>query len=254
MFFILSKILFYLFMPATLIAGLLIFAVSTKNEKRKKTALYTCLFLFLFFGNIGITNQFFLLWEPKPIALRNLQNYELGIVLTGVTNHDKEPHDRVYFNKGADRVLHTIQLYKMGKIKKILITGGSGRITGEGISEATDMKKVFLLCGVPDSVLLLELNARNTHENALFTKKMIDSLGIKGSKLLITSAFHMPRSKACFDKVGLETTIFPTDFSGGATTLTADVWLVPSEKAFLGWHVLIHEWMGYIVYKLMGYA
>ena len=143
---------------------------------------------------------------------------------------------------------------QMGKLKKILITGGSGRVTGEGISEATDMKKVFLLCGVPDSVLLLELNARNTHENALFTKKMIDSLSIKGSKLLITSAFHMPRSKACFDKVGLETTIFPTDFSGGATTLTPDVWVVPSEKAFLGWHVLVHEWMGYIVYKLVGYA
>jgi uncharacterized SAM-binding protein YcdF (DUF218 family) len=254
MFFILSKILFYILMPATLIACILIFAIVTKNEKRKKIALYTCLFLFLFFGNIGITNQFFLLWEPEPIALSKLQNYDLGIVLTGVTNHDKEPHDRVYFNKGADRVLHTVQLYKMGKLKKILITGGSGRINGEGISEATDMKKVFLLCGVPDSVLILELNSRNTRENALFTKKMIDSLNLKGSKLLITSAFHMPRSKACFDKVGLKTDIFPTDFSGGAISYTPDVWIVPSENAFVGWHVLFHEWIGYLMYLVMGYV
>ena len=240
-------------MPATLITAALIFAIITKNEKRKKIALYLSLFLFFFFGNIGITNQFFLLWEPEPVLLNNIPTYDLGIVLTGVTNHDKEPHDRVYFNKGADRVLHTVQLYKMGKLKKILITGGSGRVTGGPISEATDMKKTFLICGVPDSVLILELNARNTHENALFTKNMIDSLNITGKKLLITSAFHMPRSKRCFDKVGLETDIFPTDYNGGGTTPTPDVWLLPSERSFIGWHVLIHEWIGCIVYKIVGY-
>jgi uncharacterized SAM-binding protein YcdF (DUF218 family) len=254
MFFILSKILFYAFMPATWIAGSLLLAVFSRNEKRKKAALYTGLFLFLFFGNAGIMNQAFLAWEPEPVKISELSDYELGIVLTGVTNHDKEPHDRVYFNKGADRLLHTVQLYKTGKLKKILITGGSGRVTGEIISEAPEMKKVFLLCGVPESVLLVEPNSRNTRENALFSKKLIDSLGITGKKLLITSAFHMPRSKGCFDKVGLETDIFPTDFNGGKTTLTPDVWILPNEKAYGGWYILIHEWIGYAMYKMMGYA
>lgn len=241
-------------MPAVWIAVSLIYAVVAKNTKRKKIALYVGLFLFLFCGNVWIENEIFMIWESKPIKISELPDYELGIVLTGVTNHDKEPHDRVYFNKGADRVLHTVQLYKLGKVKKILITGGSGRVTGEPISEGTDMKKVFLLCGVPDSVIILELYSRNTHENALFTKKMLDSLTIKGKKLLITSAFHMRRSKACFDKEGVETDIFPTDFYGGTTTMTPDVWLIPNEKAFGGWQTLLHEWLGYIVYKVMGYA
>lgn len=254
MFFILSKILYYLVMPATFIGGTLIYALLTKKEKRKKIALYSCLTLFLFFGNEWITNKFFVWWEPEPVLFSKVNNYELAIVLTGVTSSDRAPHDRVYFQKGADRLLHTVQLYKMGKIKKILITGGSGRVTGAIISEAIDMKMVFLICGVPDSVLIIEQKSRNTHENALFSKKIIDSLGLKGNKLLITSAFHMPRSKACFDKVGLKTDIFPTDYFGGTTTNTPDVWLVPKEKALCGWNILIREWVGYVMYKLMGYA
>ena len=240
-------------MPAVWIAICLLVAVFSKNPKRKKIGLYSGLVLFLFCTNVWIENKAFLLWEPEPIKLSELPDYEVGIVLTGVTNHDKSPHDRVYFDKGADRVLHTVQLYKLGKIKKILISGLSGRVTGEPIDEGSDMKKVFLLCGIPDSVLILELHSRNTHENALFTKNLLDSLPIKGKKLLITSAFHMNRSKACFDKEGIETDIFPTDFYGRETTMTPDIWIVPNEKALGGWQTLIREWLGYLMYKVMGY-
>ena len=57
-------------------------------------------------------------WEPPPKDFHSLPDYEVGIILTGVTNIDKTPKDRTYFNKGADRVTHAVQLYKMGKIKK----------------------------------------------------------------------------------------------------------------------------------------
>ena len=240
-------------MPAVWIAGSLLYAAFSKNSKRKKIAFFLGGFLFLFFTNVWIENKAFLIWESEPVKISELPDYELGIVLTGVTNHDKEPKDRVYFNKGADRVLHTLQLYKLGKIKKILISGGSGRVTGKPISEGTDMKKVFLLCGVPDSAIILELYSRNTHENALFTKNRLDSLTISGKKLLITSAFHMPRSKACFDKEGVKTDIYPTDFYGGETTMTPDVWIIPNEKALGGWQTLIREWLGYFMYWTMGY-
>ncbi len=254
MFFVLSKILFYLLMPATWISGSLLYAALTKHPQRKKAGLLTGLILFLFLGNTAIVGKISRLWEPAPVPISELPDYELGIVLTGVVNLDMQPHDRVYFNKGADRVLHTVQLYKTGKIRKILITGGTGKVTGEKISEAPQLKKVFLLCGVPDSVLILETNSRNTRENATFSKKVIDSLGLEGNKLLITSAFHMPRSKGCFDKAGIPTDIFPVDFSHSPTAgWTPDVWLLPSEKALVDWYVLIHEWLGYVMYKIMGY-
>jgi len=253
MFFVLSKILFYILMPASWIASILLYSVFAKNIKRKKIALYTALGLFLFFGNFWMVNKLFLWYEPLPIPINELNKYETGIVLTGVMNPDKTPRDRVYFNKGADRVLHAVQLYKLGKIKKILITGGSGRVTGDIVSEAIELKKVFLMCDVPDSALIIEPNSRNTRENALYTKQVMDSLELKGKNLLITSAFHMPRSKGCFDKVGLQTDIFPVDYYGGNSTLTPDEWLIPTERSYVYWHILIHEWLGYGMYKLMGY-
>jgi uncharacterized SAM-binding protein YcdF (DUF218 family) len=241
-------------MPATWIAVCLLCAVFLKNPERKKKALYASVIMFFFFGNLAIIGNILYLWEPKPVKISELADYELGIVLTGVVNLEMEPHDRVYFNKGADRVLHTVQLYKLGKLKKILITGGTGKVIGEKISEAPELKKVMLLCGVPDSAIILECDSRNTHENAIFSKRVIDSLGIKGKKLLITSAFHMPRSKGCFDKVGVETDIFPTDFNGYAGfEWTPDLWLIPSEKAFTGWYIVIREWIGCAMYKLAGY-
>jgi uncharacterized SAM-binding protein YcdF (DUF218 family) len=254
MFFTLSKILFYILMPATWIAACLLWAVFTKNQKRKKTALLLGLILFLFFGNQGIVYKIAYWWEPQPVKISELPDYELGIVLTGVANLEIEPKDRVYLNKGADRVLHTAQLYKLGKLKKILITGGTGKLLGEKFSEANELRKVFLLCGVPDSILILEPDSRNTRENALFSKRVIDSLQLNGTKLLITSAFHMPRAKGCFDKVDLKTTIFPVDFNGSLNPgWTPDVWLIPSEKAFISWFTLIREWLGYCMYWLAGY-
>jgi uncharacterized SAM-binding protein YcdF (DUF218 family) len=254
MFFVLSKILFYLLMPATWIAACLFYAVFSKKPQRKKTALILSLVLFLFFGNSLLVGKISYWWEPQPIKISELPDYELGIVLTGVVNLEMEPRDRVYFHKGADRALHAIQLYKLGKLKKILITGGTGKVTGEKISEARELRKVFLMCGVPDSVLILETESRNTRENAIFSKQVIDSLNLTGNKLLITSAFHMPRSKGCFDKVGIKADIFPTDFNGMSEIVwTPDIWLIPSEKAFMGWYTLIREWLGCAMYKLVGY-
>lgn len=254
MFFTLSKVLFYLAMPATWITVCLAFAVFSKNDKRKKIAVITSLVLFVFFGNLAIIGKAFSLWEAKAVKISELPDYELGIVLTGVVNLEQEPQDRVHFNKGADRILHTIQLYKLGKIKKILVTGGSGKLLGEKRSEAPELKKVLLLSGVPDSVIILETESRNTHENAIFSKRVIDSIGLKGNKLLITSAYHMPRAKGCFDKAGLQTDIYPVDFYEiSSPELTPDVWLIPSERAYVGWQILIREWIGSVMYRLAGY-
>jgi len=254
MFFILSKILFYLLTPATWIFASLVGGLVTKKEQRRKRLVLLSLVLFFVFGNHFLANLCFMAWEPTPIALHDVGRYEVGIVLTGVIHSDKTTRDRVFFNKGADRVLHTIQLYKLGKLSKILITGGSGRVIGEKVSEAIELKKVFLYCGVPEKDLIIEPLSRNTRENALFSKYVLDSLGLSNRPLLlITSAFHMPRSKGCFDKVGLKTDTFPVDYYSGKTTLTPDGWLIPTEKSFSLWHILIHEWLGYFMYLLVGY-
>src|SRR5687768_13835290 len=112
MFFILSKTLFYLLMPITWIMGILIFGIFTKSEKRRKKLLITATVLLIFFGNQFLINELFLWWEVPPTPIAQLeQNYDVGVVLTGITNIEQRPRDRVYFEKGADRIMHALQLY-----------------------------------------------------------------------------------------------------------------------------------------------
>jgi uncharacterized SAM-binding protein YcdF (DUF218 family) len=253
MFFILSKTLTYLLMPFVWIFGFLLYSLFARKAKKKKNSLIIVLVMILIFGNNYLIDKALLLWEIPAVPIATLPVYDTAIVLTGVTDSQKKPHDRVYFTRGADRLLHTVQLYSMGKIKKILISGGSGLLVGEKVSEAGDLKKAFLYCGVAENDILIEDKSRNTHESAVLSKKTIDSLGIKGSFLLVTSSFHMRRSAGCFEKAGFKVDVFPVDFyTRGSQPNVTD--LIPSEGALSGWSLLIHEITGYLTYKLMGYA
>src|SRR5688572_27795639 len=99
MFFILSKTLFYLLMPLTWIGILLVVALLTKNTKLRYRLFVLTAAFFLFFTNPFIVNEVWLAWEHPVTPIREVPVYDAGIVLTGITNQDKSPHDRVYTNK-----------------------------------------------------------------------------------------------------------------------------------------------------------
>lgn len=256
MFFILSKILNYLTMPLTIVCICLLLHVLIKKQPWKTRFFWIGFGMLFFFSNAFIANEVMLAWEPDATPYANIKRqYEYGLVLTGVTSPSAEPRDRVYFGKGADRVTHAVQLYKLGLVKKILVSGGSGRLLDIGESEAEDVREAMLLMGVPIEHITVETNSRNTHESALEVKKIFESEEVKASDcLLITSAFHMRRSIACFRKVKLDMDTFTTDFYTYKRTFTPDVWLVPRVEAMFVWQRLIKEWVGFVAYKLAGYV
>jgi uncharacterized SAM-binding protein YcdF (DUF218 family) len=180
------------------------------------------------------------------------QVYDLGIVLTGVTLNDREPADRVYFHHGADRVTHTIQLYKKGIIKEILIAGGSGRLITEARPEADEILDVMVMAGVPASDIRVERESRNTHESAVNVKQILKD-DHESNYLLITSAFHMRRSIACFKNVGLHAAVFSADFYTHPRYFTPDVLLIPKADSINLWQKMFKEWVGIGAYWLAGY-
>ena len=195
----------------------------------------------------------FIKWERAPVPLKELEDYDVAIVLTGITRAYKSPHDRVYIEKGADRVLHTLQLYKTGKIKKIVISGGSGLLINKNKDvESENLKKIFLLGGVNEADLFLEDKSRNTHENAVFTAQLLKEKFPGQKYLLVTSAFHMRRAEACFRKEKVSFDIYPADFY----TDDPDFYykdIIPSPRALVLWEILTREVSGFVVYKLAGY-
>lgn len=255
MFFFLSKTLNYLVMPLSIVALCFAGSLALRNAKWQRWLRITALALLFLFTNEFLANEVMKRWEVSAPAYEDVPRHKLGIVLTGAVIPRLKPDDRVYFQKGADRVLHTVQLYKLGLIEQILISGGSGRLIDIQEHEADRFREVMILMGVPDSVILVENMTRNTHESAVAVKKILRQRGYAPEEcLLITSAFHMRRSLACYHKEGLSVDPFSTDFYGHHHGYDFDSFIVPKVDALVMWHKLVREWVGFVAYYFAGYV
>ena len=113
----------------------------------------------------------------------------------------------------------------------------------------------MVMTGIPEHDILVEPAAKNTRENALFSKEKLiqEGFNLDQNFLIITSAFHMPRSKGCFDKVGLQTDTFPVDYYSQDIRFSIPVLLQPDPYSIFMWHKLFKEWIGITVYWVVGY-
>ncbi len=226
-----------------------------RSMRWKKITFIFGLCLLLFFSNDFVANEIIRAWELPAKKYSELKKYEAAVLLTGVTvNQSSGPDDRIYFYLGADRVTHTLQLYTLGLVKKIIVSGGSGKLMDDGSRESIKLKSVLMTMGVPDSVIFIDTSSDNTYENAVESKKLIDSLQIdRQDCLLVTSAFHMRRALACFRKADADMDYFTCDFRSHPRNFTLDVLIVPKVEALVIWQKLLKEWVGFVAYKIAGY-
>jgi uncharacterized SAM-binding protein YcdF (DUF218 family) len=254
MFFFLSKTLNYLTQPLAVLILLWVISIFLKKPKWKKGIRIVVITLAILFTNDFLTNEVVRLYETPITPLTEIKKqYEWGIVLTGVTSTNKVLRDRVYVISSPDRVNHSFLLYKKGIIRKILISGGSGQLLDDSYSEARELYGIYRMMGVDSADLLIEGQSRNTHESAVAVKEMMEGKTSPSTCLLITSAYHMPRSAACFRKIGWTCDTFSTDIRFHQREFTPDVLLIPKADALLTWNTLVKEWVGLLAYKLSGY-
>ena len=255
MFFVLSKTLYFFLMPLSIVCLVILMAILIRSKLWKKRLIYSGLGLFILFSNPYLSNIAMTAWEGSPTPIHQLIPQDIGVVLTGITNRYKQPNDRVYTQRGADRILHAIQLYKLDLIKKILISGGSGKLIDNStdIKEADELKRILILAEVPDNDILIENTSRNTHESALNSCELISNRFENQSVLLITSAFHIPRASACFSKQKCNFTSFGTDYYSHDQDYDLDDFLVPKSSAIKNWEVIIKESIGMVMYWILGY-
>jgi uncharacterized SAM-binding protein YcdF (DUF218 family) len=255
LFFILSKILAFLLSPLFWVFALLLCSFFTKIEARAKKLRIASLIILYVSSNSFIVDECFRQWEPvTPDYDRQSTKYDGAIVLGGIGEIDMRL-EKINFGWSSDRLLQVLPYYYNNRIKKIIFSGGSGSIEFPERREGIYVQKYLKSIHIPDSAMIIESNSRNTYENAVFTKKMLDSLNVKGNFLLVTSAYHMPRSLAVFKKAGFKNlTPYITNKVSGSRRFTPDHLLLPNQNALFSLHFLIHEWLGYIVYKIKGYA
>jgi len=256
MFFILSKILQFVISPIVWLFCILIWSLLTKKPKRRRNLLLTAVLLLYLFSNAFILDEVMRVWEmPQSKIENNNKVYDYAVVLGGLTTYYDKKNEQIGFNRSVDRLMQAIKLYKTGKVKKIIFTGGDGSILKEIGSEGKLLQKYINKTGIIlSNDFIVENNSRNTHENAQFVAKLFISDSLKGNVIIITSAFHIRRALGCFKKEGMAVDYYVADRYSGKRKYVPDHLLLPQTDTFDEWNMLLHEMTGYVVYKILGYS
>lgn len=253
MFFILSKILNFLCQPLTWIIILILLSFWWRGGRFFRRGIVGAFLMLLFFTNDFIVDEVMRWWEVPTIEDKDLKHYDTAIVLGGMSGWDGKIK-RIQFFQGSDRLLQTLRLQKMGKVKNIIITSGSAKILHPEEKEANYLQQYLKEIGYDLSHVYFENEAKNTHENAEFSKPILAKLQTQtDTVLLVTSGFHMRRSSLVFDKSGIPHQCFSTDRMAGERKFEFDHLVVPDAVALLRWNFLIKEWVGIAMYKVQGY-
>jgi len=149
--------------------------------------------------------------------------------------------------RDPDRFFVGLQLVKLGKADRLIFTRGQ-MPWSDSPPEGELLKQKALEMGISPQQILLTSIVSNTAEEASAVKGLMAEYGLN-KIILVTSSFHLPRAKLLFDRSGVETYPYPTDFKAASTDIT---WLhfIPSADAFRDTSIGIREYIGRLYYWL----
>ena len=255
MFFILSKTVAVLLLPSNIliaigIAGVVFVCTPWRRLGQWLMVISLVLLAFAAFLPVGavlehVLESRFPPWDPSRGPPDGI------IILGGAINPAlSRAYGATQLNENGERITAIAKLAQQYPNARIVYSGGSGSIFGEDVEpEARFLPAMLSDLGVPASRVTLEERSRNTHENAVFSEELIKPK--PGERwLLVTSAWHMPRSVGCFRRVGFPVEAYPVDWHA-----SPDPDFRLSSKFGAGlrdFDDAVHEWTGLFVYWLTG--
>jgi uncharacterized SAM-binding protein YcdF (DUF218 family) len=255
MFFPLSKILGFFASPSNLVIsiGLLgLLLLPTRFARAGRALAFASLIVLAIFGLSPVGNALMIPLEdrfPRWDAARGAPD---GIIVLGgaISPDVSAARDEVALNEAAERLTVAAELARRYPAVRIVFSGGSGALIYDEGAEAPFALRLLEDLGIPRARILLEDRSRNTVENAIFSKALIQPK--PGERwLLVTSAHHLPRAIGVFRKMGFPVEPYPVDWRtrGAADALrpfaTLGDGLRRSDTA-------VREWVGLAVYWLTG--
>ncbi|AGY59239.1 YdcF family protein [Gloeobacter kilaueensis] len=259
MFLYLSKVLPAFIYPIGL-SMVLVVAVALLGRRWPKTAIGLCGAVFLLLGifasplvSTALLGSLESQYPGGPIA--KLPTAQAIVVLGGSVRMPTRLHDGVELAEASDRVLHAARLFRAGKAPVILMSGGNVPFYSEPgqLPEAQYMRRLIGEFGVPAKAVLVETGSQNTFENAQQSSALLLPQAVRRI-LLVTSAYHMPRSVAIFRRAGFEVIPAATDFRSDAIVSDWLLTWLPTAEAMDNSTLALKEWVGLLVYRLRGWA
>ena len=254
MFFVLSKLLWIVTDPANLLLGLATFGLLVGIRLRRwglRLAIGSVALLII----LGVSPLGALLLRPledRFPAPALTGPAPAGIIVLGgpIDQVIGAARGQVSVVDAATRLTAGVALARRFPAAKLIYTGGSNALIADIGAEADDARRLWIDLGVDPGRIVIEDRSRNTDENARFTRALLKP--VPGQVfVLVTSAFHMPRSVGLFREAGIPIVPYPVDYR------TTGTWrdLLPHADAVAGLRqcdVAIREWIGLLAYWLSG--
>lgn len=255
MFFYVSKIIGTLLWPSSIVALLLtggaILLLMGRGGAwgRRLTLGGVGLLLVLGFSPVGN-------WLVLPLEQRfergELPDDLAGIIMLGGFEAPRISRARgqLSLNEGAERLTEAVLAARARPAAKVVFTGGDGTLLGSSGSAAGPIGTFLVALGIERGRIVLEGASRTTHENALELARLLQPR--PGQRwLLVTSAYHMPRSVGVFRHAGFDVVAWPADYRTSGVGAVA--------QGFISFHqglervdLAVKEWVGLVAYRLSG--
>jgi uncharacterized SAM-binding protein YcdF (DUF218 family) len=173
------------------------------------------------------------------------------VVLGGPIDADlSAAHGVAVVSAAGDRLIAAAALARRYPNARLVYTGGSANLISNDAKEADYATALFESLGVSKARLVMERRARNTQENAEFSK--VIAAPKSGERwLLVTSAYHMPRSIGLFRKAGFPVEPYPVDWRVGGRAYLMNFHNF-SIDGLASVDVAVREWMGLAAYRITG--
>lgn len=254
---VLSRVLFFLLQPSHLAmllvgAGLLLLLFRPRAARVGKGMAIAGFAVLLALGFSPIGHALLLPLEERfsrgPLPVEPVA----GIIMLGGFEDPSVSRARgaLMLNESAERLTETVFLARQFPDAKVVFTGGDASLILAGESAAPAVAEFLQAAGVAPERIVLEGKSRNTHENAVFLRDLLEPQPAD-RWLLVTSAWHMPRAVGAFRQAGFHVLPWPVDYrTRGAGDL-----MMPFDKLTEGLRrtdMAVREWMGLVAYRLMG--
>lgn len=174
-------------------------------------------------------------YQYPPLARAPNTTQYIAVLGAGILPMNNIPINNLPTTSSMQRILEAIRLWQQVPQAKIIFSGGSD--TGQ-FNDGDYMAKTAEMLGVPNSAIIRENQSLDTAEEAVLIKKIVGNAPF----ILVTSAYHMPRSMELFEHQGMRPVAAACDFQYTGKKHLLE--LLPSTYNIAKLQIAIHEYQG----------
>ena len=250
-FWVISKIVWGIVAPETSLLILLIFGTVLlwiRLNKSGGVIITTAVFIIAMISIFPFSTWIFHPLENRfPVPSKLPEKVDGIVVLAGAENISvTAARGQPSLHGGGERLTTFVWLARLYPNAILLFSGGSGSLIDQKYKSDDTARKLFHQLGLEVERVQYESGSKNTAESASKSYQLVQPKPYQ-NWILVTSAFHMPRSVGLFRNAGWQVIPYPVDFNTtNSSSMNFDL------REIGRFSQGVREWVGLVVYRIKG--